>query len=196
MALDGKGGSGQLGATRLELHELRFVARAPRPPGEWTACEVRVQRGRLTVSLDDALVSGADRLDTQSGRIGFRAKPGGIELRGMRVARLRNPASTFHPELPKAGDPGIEQPRVVKSVYPDYPMAARAQRLEGVVLLELVIEADGRVGDVAVVSSPHPDLIPPAIACVRKWRFTPATEDGVKTASTATMEVSFTLQRR
>ena len=196
MALDGKGGSGQLAATRLELHELRFAARTPRPPEEWNTCEVRVERGRLTVSLNGALVAEADRLDPQSGRIGFRAASGGLELRGMRVALLHKPVSTFHPELPKAGDPGLGNPQVTKSVYPVYPYAARARGIEGVVLLELVIEADGKVGDLVVVSSPHPDLIAPAIACARKFRFRPAARHGVATASTATLEVAFTLARR
>jgi TonB family protein len=196
VSLDGKGGSGQLSATRLELHELRFAARTPRRPDEWTACEVRIARGRLNVSLDGALVAEADRLDPQSGRIGFRAAAGGIELRGMRLALLHKPASTFHPELPKAGDPGITQPQIAKSVPPMYPYSVRARGISGQVLLELVIEADGKVGDLVVVSSPHPDLVDPAIACARKWRFTPATKGGAATAVTATLEVPFNLAPR
>jgi TonB family protein len=195
VALDGTGNGGRLSAVRLLLHETRFTP-VGAPRGDWTPCEVRVEGGRLTVSLAGAVVAEADRLDSPGGRIGFRAGRRGIELRGMRVAPLAKPASTFHPELPKADAPGITQPRITKHVGPIYPNKAHRQGISGIVLLAIVIGTDGLVGDLHVAASAHPDLIEPAIACVRKWRFHPATKDGVPTAVTATVEVAFALARR
>ena len=40
-----------------------------------------------------------------------------------------------------------------------------------------------------------PDLIAPAINCVRQWRFHPAKKDGVVTGTVVTVEVAFKLRR-
>jgi TonB family protein len=64
-------------------------------------------------------------------------------------------------------------------------------QVKGLVLLNLVIGADGRPGDIRVVRSPHPDLTRQAITCVREWLFKPATQDGAPVAIMATVEVTF-----
>jgi protein TonB len=58
----------------------------------------------------------------------------------------------------------------VKPVYPDH---LRSAGVAGVVTMEALIGSDGRVQDVRVVSSPHPDLDRAAIDAVRAWEFTP-----------------------
>ena len=63
-------------------------------------------------------------------------------------------------------------------------------------VLAIVIETDGAVGDMRIMSSPHPDFIEPAIACVRQWRFHPALKGGAPVAVTAKVEVAFDLARR
>jgi protein TonB len=149
------------------------------------------------VSLGGAIVAKADRLDTVPGRLAFRAvRPGGIEVRGMRMAKVTPTPSTFHPELLRADDPGIARPEVTRRAYPKYPASVRNQRISGVVLVEMVVEADGRLGDLQVVETAHPDLVAPALECIRKWRFKPATKDGASIAVTATMEIAFALADR
>ncbi len=140
-----------------------------------------------------AVVAEGSLLDKPAGRIGFRAGPGGIELRGMRVATIAKPR--FHIELAAATDPGITPPTVKKHATPVYPERARQQRISGTVLVDIVILPDGLIGDLQIGASPHPDLIPAAIACLRKWRFNPAQKDGVPVAVTATVEVAFNLTR-
>ena len=149
------------------------------------------------MSLGGTVVAEADRLDTVPGRLAFRAvRPAGLELRGMRVAKLTPTPSTFHTELPTAESPGITRPQVARSAPPKYPPSVMRQRITGVVHMEMVIEADGRVGDIQVVRTPHPDLVEPALECLRKWRFKPATKDGAPIAVTATMQVAFSLADR
>jgi protein TonB len=111
----------------------------------------------------------------------------------MRVATIATPR--FHSELPAANDPGVTPPTLKRHVGPIYPEQARRARISGTVLLDIEILPDGLVGDMHVAASPHPDLIPPAITCVRKWRFNPATKAGVPVAVTATVEVAFNLTR-
>jgi protein TonB len=119
----------------------------------------------------------------------------GVELRGMRVVRLAEPSSTFHPELPKAEDGGITKPKLTHRERPVYPGRASREGISGKVLLTLVIMADGSIADLSVLSSPHQALVEPALACVRKWRFKPAMKDGAPISVTATVEVAFDLER-
>ena len=71
----------------------------------------------------------------------------------------------------------IQPPRKVRDVAPDYPPVARSARVEGVVILEAVIGADGRVTDVRVLRS-IALLNAAAIEAVRQWQFTPTRLNG------------------
>jgi TonB family protein len=95
--------------------------------------------------------------------------------------------------LPAADAPGITKPQATHSEQPTYPQSAMRERAEGTVRLEFVIEADGRLGDLRVVVTPHPDLAAAAIACARAWRFTPALKGGTPVAVVATMDLEFKL---
>jgi protein TonB len=57
-------------------------------------------------------------------------------------------------------------------VEPDYPEAARQQRVQGTVVLDLRMGQDGRVREVTAVSGP-PLLAQAATAAVKQWRFKP-----------------------
>ena len=68
----------------------------------------------------------------------------------------------------------------------------RAAKVQGVVVLEAQIELDGRVCHARVLRS-IPRLDQSAIDAVMKWRFTPATLNGVAVPVIMTMTVNFTL---
>lgn len=62
---------------------------------------------------------------------------------------------------------------------PKYPRQARRRGLEGVVLLEALIDISGRVADLKLfTSSGHPVLDRAALKTVRRWRFSPGTIGG------------------
>lgn len=62
---------------------------------------------------------------------------------------------------------------------PKYPRLARHRGLEGVVLLEALIDISGKVADLRIfTSSGHPVLDRAALKAVRRWRFTPGTIGG------------------
>ena len=62
---------------------------------------------------------------------------------------------------------------------PRYPRLARRRGLEGTVLLEVLVDRNGRVREVRVqTSSGHPILDRAALSGVRDWRFSPGTIDG------------------
>lgn len=62
--------------------------------------------------------------------------------------------------------------RLLYSVNPEYPRAAKIAHVSGDVVLEMVINKQGRVEEVKATSG-HPLLIQSAIDAVRQWRYRP-----------------------
>lgn len=78
---------------------------------------------------------------------------------------------------------------------PHYPPLAKARRWEGVVMLRIAIDRDGRVRRVEVArSSGYEILDAAAVAAVRTWRGIPATVGGTSIASDETLPVRFRLK--
>jgi len=70
--------------------------------------------------------------------------------------------------------PGVTPPVALESAVLAYPELARRARVEGVVVLEAIIGADGSVRDVRVLRGAHSLLDPAALEAVRRWRYRPA----------------------
>jgi len=87
----------------------------------------------------------------------------------------------------------VKMPSKIKDVKPEYPAEARANRIQGVVIAELIIGADGGVIDARILRS-IPGLDEAALAAVSRWRFTPPEVDGTAVPLIATVTVNFTLQ--
>jgi TonB family protein len=65
-----------------------------------------------------------------------------------------------------------------------YPEDARAQGIEGLVVVRYDVAVDGRVINARVVRAEPPDVFDDAaLASVRSWRFNPALADGVPRAT-------------
>jgi protein TonB len=69
---------------------------------------------------------------------------------------------------------GLSEPKVVEKVNPTYPDDARKERVQGTVVLDVVVAADGSVNEVEVVEDPDARLSHAATAAVVQWRFEPA----------------------
>ena len=74
-----------------------------------------------------------------------------------------------------------------------YPARARKIGFEGDVVLRILIDADGSVAKVDVVSDPGEELGPAAARAVRDMRFSPAKVNGVPVATTVPFTIHFTL---
>lgn len=73
---------------------------------------------------------------------------------------------------------GIQPPRIIREVKPLYSDEARRLGVAGEVLLDVVVQRDGRVGTVRLLRGLRPDLNERAIEAVRQWIFSPATRNG------------------
>lgn len=87
----------------------------------------------------------------------------------------------------------IQAPALVHRVEPIYsPLAVRAN-VTGTVILEAIVDADGRVTDVQVLRSGHRLLDDAAIAAVQQWRYSPLVLNGLRESFILTVVLSFQL---
>jgi protein TonB len=96
------------------------------------------------------------------------------------------------PRAPVRVGGDIREPRKIKHVPPVYPDAARAAGVQGLVILEAIIDRDGNVRDVSVLRS-VPQLDQAAIDAVRQWQFTPTLLNTVPVEVIMTVTVNFSL---
>lgn len=87
----------------------------------------------------------------------------------------------------------VKAPQLVNRVEPSYPEAARKARMEGVVILEAIITANGNVEDVKVLKSVNPLLDAAATRAVSQWKYRPATLNGRAVRVYLTVTVTFNL---
>jgi TonB family protein len=184
---------GRISGAEATLKETTFTpAQLSGSLDEWQACEIRAERGQLTVRVNGEIVNSAEGLDEFTGFLALQANRGaGIEFRAFSVVSLPSGRDPFGGGARRANEPGIVGPRAIKSAKPFYPPEPHARWIQGAVLLEAVVESDGSVGDVRVVKPLHPDLDQAAMAAARQWQFSPATSDGQPTPVIVTIEISF-----
>ena len=87
----------------------------------------------------------------------------------------------------------VTPPQILVKNEPTYTEAARDAKIQGAVLLNVVIEANGRIEEVSVERGLDPDLDANAISAVRTWEFAPAQLNGEPVAVSARIEVNFRL---
>ena len=86
----------------------------------------------------------------------------------------------------------IRPPQKLFGVNPVYPQEAMDARVQGVIIIEAKIGADGSVAEAWVLRS-IPMLDQAALDAVRQWRYTPTLMNGVPVPVICTVTVNFTL---
>lgn len=86
----------------------------------------------------------------------------------------------------------ITAPALVRRVEPKYPPLAVSAQVQGVVILEAVVDRQGRVEEVEILRS-IPLLDAAAVAAVRQWRYSPLLLNGKPERFVLTVTVSFSL---
>jgi periplasmic protein TonB len=102
--------------------------------------------------------------------------------------------SVSKPSSPK-GETAAERVQMasIKAPLPaDYPLLAGQMSVQGSVLLQVLIAANGAVDDVHVLSGPT-ILVSAAREAVRQWRFKPFYENGKAVETQARVTVNFTI---
>jgi len=92
-----------------------------------------------------------------------------------------------------AGQSSRTPPRVTSKTEPEYSEEARKARLEGTVILMIVVGADGNPRDLKVLRGLGLGLDEKAKEAVTKWHFAPGTNSGEPVDIKAQVQVDFRL---
>ncbi|MGA9308645.1 MAG: energy transducer TonB [Candidatus Sulfotelmatobacter sp.] len=101
----------------------------------------------------------------------------------------RAPASDPPAEASSQGD--LSAPVATRKVDPAYPLQLMNQNVGGTVILYGVIHTDGTVGSVRVLRGVDDRLAQFATEAIEKWKFQPATRNGVPVDVEATFWIPF-----
>ena len=87
----------------------------------------------------------------------------------------------------------IKPPTLVHRVEPAYPPMAVSAHVQGIVILEAIVDTEGRVTDVKVLRSVNLMLDREAVAAVRQWRYSPVVLNGTAVPFVLSVSLSFSL---
>jgi TonB family protein len=87
----------------------------------------------------------------------------------------------------------VTAPQLISQVRPSYTASALNRRVQGSVVLELVVTATGAPSLIRVVQSLDVDLDEEAIKAVRQWRFVPGRMSGTPVSVVVTVVLDFTI---
>jgi len=87
---------------------------------------------------------------------------------------------------------GVTKGLLIHRVEPTYPPLARAARVQGEVVLTAIIDTNGDIKNLQLVSG-HPMLVPSAITAVKQWRYKPYLLNGQPVEVETTITVIFAL---
>jgi protein TonB len=88
----------------------------------------------------------------------------------------------------------LKEPRKIKHVDPSYPQIASDAGIQGLIILEAVIDETGHVVDARVLRG-VPLLDAAALEAVRQWVYLPTLLNGVPRRVVLTATVNFRLRR-
>ena len=96
----------------------------------------------------------------------------------------------------ESGVGGVSEPKLIYEVKPNFTVDAMRGKIQGVVVMDVVVLRDGRVDParIRITRSLDRGLDQQAVIAVRQWRFSPSVRLGQAVASRVIVEVSFTLR--
>lgn len=94
----------------------------------------------------------------------------------------------------RAGSGGVSAPTVIHEVRPSYPPESLRARIQGAVVLNLVVTTDGLPADIRVARSLAPDLDQAAIEAVQQWRFRPGRRGDTPVNVLVTVMLEFSIR--
>jgi TonB family protein len=160
-----------------------------------TALHLAARRGR-TAAARLLLQAGADfGLRDAEGRTplyrAIEARRADIieMLQAAAVAKGRGPGSHATLASPEQALP----PTIVESTPAPYTEAALARKIEGTVVLMVLVRRDGSVGAASVSRGLEASLDESALRTVKEWKFAPAMRQGRTVEVVLEVEVSFRL---
>jgi TonB family protein len=100
----------------------------------------------------------------------------------------------FAPGVARPCDDGVTLPIAKREVKPQYTLGAMRDRVEGTVVVQAIVNTDGRIGDLRVIRNLHSELDQAAVDAARRWRFQSGTLNGQPVPVVVVIELTFTLR--
>ncbi|HUP64691.1 MAG TPA: M56 family metallopeptidase [Thermoanaerobaculia bacterium] len=213
--------AGEAGPTRVLPHQITLhftdadLHEVARAFSDATGIPVIVDEGITgRVNLDSREKQWPTALADALAPLGLRADFSGNEIRIVKGPQPRPvPAApsgaVFHqiagqvgakPAVPKPLPPGYERvgggitaPRYLHRVDPVYTSSGKQARVSGLVILQILIDEQGKVAGAEVLKGLPFGLSEAALEAVKQWTFEPATKDGVPVPVAMTITISFRL---
>jgi len=120
----------------------------------------------------------------------FGGIPGGNMIAAAGPAAPPPPKPTAPARIKQGGN--VTAASIITQTRPLYPPLARQARIQGNVVLHAIIDKDGRVAQLEVVSG-HPLLVQSALDAVKQWRYKPTQLNGDPVEVDTTITFTFTM---
>jgi TonB family protein len=147
-----------------------------------------MEEGQAIPEADYDVISGL--LDGIANAVDAKIRSEGITSLRTNVVALPLPTTPATTSIPVNAE--VSQGLLVKQVPPIYPPLARQARIQGTVVLQAIIDKDGSVKNLQLVSG-HPLLVNAAIDAVKQWQYKPYVLDGAAVEVQTTINVNFSL---
>jgi protein TonB len=131
---------------------------------------------------------------SQNGKVIFQMLPGKSKGKKTESANATDPntAAAGSESKPVSLSPDTASTYLLQRVEPQYPDEARQQRIQGSVVLDAVVGADGAVRGLNPISG-DPRLRSAAIEAVQQWHYKPYVVNGTPVDFETTVTINFTL---
>lgn len=176
VVLDARARRGQVGLLQSAIDAVLQWRFTP-----WSGPERRVMTVTVNYTLTDGPGKDSPARDTSAARTPSEG-----------AQALYGEPTDWPADAIKVGD-SVKPPTKIRDVKPVYPKAAQEARVQGIVLIDVLIGPDGKVKDARVQQS-IPQLDQAAYDAVRQWEFVPTLLNGNPSYVRMTVTVNFMLQ--
>jgi len=147
-----------------------------------------MEEGQAIPEADYDVIS--ELLDGIANAVDAKIRSKGITSLRTNVVALPLPPTPASTSIPVSV--GLSEGLLVKQVPPVYPPLARQARIQGTVVLHAIIDKDGNIESLELVSG-HPMLVNAAMDAVKQWQYKPYVLDGAAVKVQTTINVNFSL---
>ncbi|MBP7140648.1 MAG: TonB family protein [Opitutaceae bacterium] len=185
------GTGGKSGTRELDVRKKSPGSTAASPP------EPVVVKAEITVGLNGRITSVEGVPDDYTRAVNIAAKnwrfaparqkgePVEAKISADFILAVRRGGETEGIDIP---------PKVIMQVKPVYPLAMRISGMRAEVVLDFVVDIEGRVVHAGVVRSSNPLFDEAAIEAVRKWRFRPGIKNGRPVNTRMQVPIMFSIE--
>ena len=164
---------------------------APTPPVTAPVVSAPADTGDRAGVLAETAAQTASHGPGTGGGTGTGAGTGSGEGNGAGIGEGSTAGTGGGPYRPGSG---IAPPRLLREIKPDYTEEGRRRSIEGDVVMEVVVRADGSVGAVRILQGLGAGLDARAVDAVRQWTFSPARRFGTPVDVLVEVSVEFRLR--